>query len=128
MVFRKSRSTSAPLFHRRVVELSEQRTTALYILFLDRSPASIAFVMNIWPFLLLALSSPFLYGQPFSRIASFLFAPSCIPLAHLPFPVEGVPLAPTISYLFILVLTVLMHDMCSSFDNLFHFTPWTFSG
>ena len=34
------------------------------------------------------------------------------------------PLSP---YLFILVLSVLMHDVYSLFEQFFHYTPWTFS-
>ena len=128
--FRKTRSTSSPLFIIRcLAELFERHTTSLYILFLGWSQvfACISHEHHTVSLVRIGLPLPFVHAISSLYHGKFFVATPQHTSATYKLSRgirQGCPLSP---YLFILVLSVLMHGVYSLFEQLFHYTPWTFS-
>ena len=129
--FRRNRSMGSPLFIiRRLIEIFERHTTSLFVLFLDWSQA---FDCVSHPQLRAALHR---YGvpEPFVNAIMSIHQGSNFYVQDGPNRSstygqhrgirQGCPLSP---YLFIIVLSALMHDFHQQFELIFQNKPWTFS-
>ena len=129
--FRKNRSLSTPLFIiRRLLEIFERHTTSLYVLFLDWSQA-----FDCVPHSQIR-ASLHRYGvpEPFVAAVMSIYQGSIFYVQDGPHQSstycqrrgirQGCPLSP---YLFIVVLSALMHDFHHQFELIFRHRPWTYS-
>ena len=129
--FRSGRSASEPLFIiRRLIELFERHTAPLYILFLDWAQAVDSVDHAYVESALFRMSVP----EPLVRAIMVLYDDCTFFVQDGDHSSDvfvlqrgirqGCPLSP---YLFIIVLSVLMHDSSVSFHRRFSYTPWTYS-